>query len=183
MSAGSVRPVLPADAARIVRPAQPGDEAGIARVHVQGWHEAYTGRVPQSLLERMDIARYTERWGGLLRGAVEPAETMGRTWVALAGNEIIGFASSGPCRDPDRSRHDLELYAIYVLAAHYGTGAATALLDAALDGAAASLWVLDDNPRAQAFYAKHGFVFDGALREDARWGETLHEVRMLRPAP
>jgi GNAT superfamily N-acetyltransferase len=162
-----------------VRPARLGDEAGIARVHVQGWHEAYTGRVPQSLLDRMDIARYTERWGSILSGATEgPA---GRTWVAVSGDEIVGFSSSGPCRDPDRTLEDLELYGMYVLAAHYGTGAGAALLQAALGDAPASLWVLEDNPRAQAFYAKHGFAFDGALRADSRWGEVLHEVRMLRP--
>lgn len=180
MSAGATAPQPPGHEASTVRPARPGDEAGIARVHVQGWHEAYTDRVPHSLLERMDVARYTERWGALLAGTVPPAESMGRTWVALAGEEIVGFASSGPCRDPDRSRDDLELYALYVLAAHYGTGVGAALLDAALGDAPASLWVLEDNPRAQAFYAKHGFAFDGALRQDARWGETLHEVRMVR---
>lgn len=164
----------------VVRPAVLGDEAGIARVHVQGWHEAYTGRIPSSLLERMDIERYTQGWRRSLAGERPAGEPAGRWWVAVQGDEIIGFASSGPCRDPDRTFDDLELYAIYVLAAHYGSGAGAALLDAAVGDRPATLWVLADNPRAQAFYAKHGFVFDGALREDARWGEVLHEVRMRR---
>jgi GNAT superfamily N-acetyltransferase len=164
----------------LVRPAVPGDEAGIARVHVQGWHEAYTGRIPSSLLDRMDIARYTERWGHTLAGKRPPGQPTGRSWVAVRDDEIIGFASSGPCRDPDRSLDDLELYAIYLLAAHYGSGAGAALLEAALGDRPATLWVLEDNPRAQAFYAKHRFDFDGALRQDKRWGEVLHEVRMAR---
>lgn len=166
--------------AAIVRPARPGDEGGIARVHVQSWREAYTGRIPASLLERMDVARYTERWGEILGGRHASGEPTGRSWVAVLGDEIIGFSTSGPCRDPDRRREDLELYAIYLRAAHYGSGTGSVLLDAALGDRPATLWVLEDNPRAQAFYAKHGFAFDGALRQDARWGEVLHEVRMAR---
>lgn len=164
-----------------VRVAVADDGPGIARVHVQGWHEAYTGRVPDALLARMDVVVSSARWTARLRGDVPAGgEPLGQTWVAVHGGEIVGFASAGPCRDPDRPASGAELYALYVLAAHYGTGAGAALLDAALQGAAASLWVLDDNPRARAFYAKHGFRADGATRDDARGGASLHEVRLTR---
>src|SRR3546814_17860641 len=83
----------------LVRRAVLGDEAGIARVHVQGWHEAYTGRIPSSLLDRMDIARYTEGWRRSLAGERTAGEPAGRWWIAAQGDETIGFASSGPCRD------------------------------------------------------------------------------------
>ena len=60
-----------------------------------------------------------------------------------------------------------QLYAIYVLAEHYGSGAGQALLDAAIGGAAASLWILEDNPRARAFYVRNG-VRAGRRRQGRR---------------
>jgi GNAT superfamily N-acetyltransferase len=165
-----------------VRPAEPADAGGIARVHVRSWHEAYTGVLSQTLLDRMDVARREKEWRRHLAHESPPGgQDLGLTWVAVDGAEVVGFATSGPGRDPDRTRADLELYAIYLLAAHHGTGAATALLAASLDDRPASLWVLEHNPRAQAFYAKHGFEPDGARREDQRFGEPIHEIRLLRP--
>ena len=40
----------------------------------------------------------------------------------------------------------------------------------------AALWVADPNPRAQAFYRKHGFVADGT----ARFEDGVREIRMVR---
>ena len=40
----------------------------------------------------------------------------------------------------------------------------------------ASLWVADPNPRAQAFYRKHRFDFDGAGRVES----GVRELRMAR---
>ena len=52
-----------------------------------------------------------------------------------------------------------------------------ALLDAVVDpGASAALWVADPNPRAQAFYRKHGFVADGTVQVD----DGVREIRMVR---
>lgn len=179
-----------------VRPAEPADAGGIARVHVRSWHEAYTGLLSQSLLDRMDVARREKEWRRHLAHEAPPGgEELGTTWVAVSGaadddavdggavvgGAVVGFATSGPCRDPDRTRADLELYAIYLLAAHHGSGAADGLLAASLGDRAASLWVLEDNPRAQAFYARHGFVSDGARRADRRFGEPIHEIRLVRP--
>jgi len=39
-----------------------------------------------------------------------------------------------------------------------------------------ALWVADPNPRAQAFYRKHGFVADGT----ARFEGGVREIRMVR---
>jgi ribosomal protein S18 acetylase RimI-like enzyme len=166
-----------------VRSAAPDDARGIAAVHVRSWHEAYTGKVPQTLLEQMDLDRRAGEWHRHLVGEAPPgAEPLGTTWVAVAQRTVVGFATSGPARDPDRTRDDAELYALYLLEAHHGSGAADALLAASLGRRPASLWVLDDNPRARAFYARHGFEPDGARRDDARWGEPLREVRLVRDA-
>ena len=66
---------------------------------------------------------------------------------------------------------------LYVLAADHGTGAGRALLEAVIDRAeSAALWVADPNPRAQAFYRKHGFVADGTAQVDG----GVREIRMVR---
>ncbi|WP_444860494.1 GNAT family N-acetyltransferase [Microbacterium oleivorans] len=178
-----------------VRRAVPADAAGIAHVHVQAWREAYTGRMPQSILDRLDEERLTRTRAESLEheqlpyGGGDGAPTEGRaaasepgpvaTWVAVHAGEIVGWAVSGPSRD-DAPPTPRELYAIYVLAAHHGSGAGRALLDAAIGRGPASLWVLADNPRARAFYARNGFRPDGAAKDDTGWGATISEVRLVR---
>ena len=53
----------------------------------------------------------------------------------------------------------------------------TALLEAVVDPQEpVALWVADPNPRAQAFYRKHGFVADGAAQVEG----GIREIRMVR---
>jgi ribosomal protein S18 acetylase RimI-like enzyme len=162
-----------------VRRAGEADAPEVARVQVTGWHEAYTGRMPQSILDSLDLDRSTRWWHAIIAGH-EPLDAPGEVWVAECDGMVIGFASAGDSRDEDTAPGERELYAIYVLAEHYGRGAGQALLDAAIGRAAASLWVLEDNPRARAFYERNGFRTDGSAKDDDRWGEPVREVRMAR---
>jgi len=165
-----------------VRQAGADDAPGIARVQVQGWREAYTGRMPQSIIDDLDIGRATRSWRSAIeRAAEDDAEGLG-LWVAEAGGAVVGFVCAGDARDDDAPAGRREIFAIYVLASHYGSGAGQALMDAAIGAAAASLWVLEDNPRARAFYRRNGFEPDGAVKDDDRWGEPVHEVRLVRSA-
>lgn len=50
---------------------------------------------------------------------------------------------------------------LYVAAAYRGTGLTSTLLTRAIGEKPAQLWVFQDNPRAHAFYAKHGFGYQG----------------------
>lgn len=163
----------------VVRPALFSDAAAVAHVQVTGWREAYTGRMPQTILDGLDEERATRQWGEVIAGRTPLHSDM---WVAEQGGAVVGFVSSGACRDPDATPGRPEIYALYVLAAHYGTGVGQGLLDAAIGDAAASLWVLADNPRARAFYTRNGFAPDGATKDDDRWGDAIHEVRMVRAA-
>jgi predicted GNAT family N-acyltransferase len=43
-------------------------------------------------------------------------------------------------------------------------------------GEPTALWVADPNPRAQAFYRKHGFVADGTAQVE----DGVREIRMVR---
>ncbi len=99
--------------------------------------------------------------------------------VAEEGSDVIGFVSIGPSRD---ERGVGELYAIYVHPDWWGTGAGRALIargeqELGAAYAEATLWVLDDNPRARAFYEAGGWSGDGATKSDERWGVRAPEVR------
>jgi L-amino acid N-acyltransferase YncA len=67
---------------------------------------------------------------------------------------------------------------LYVYAADHGTGAGSALLEAVVDPEeSAALWVADPNPRAQAFYRKHGFVADGTVKVEGGGAGDPHGPR------
>ena len=95
------------------------------------------------------------------------------------GGRIVGFAASGPAEEDGEER---ELSAIYVLPEAWGTGAAPGLMHATLGamrgrGALhATLWVLEDNPRARRFYEREGWQADGSA-ESEYLGLTVPLVR------
>jgi ribosomal protein S18 acetylase RimI-like enzyme len=156
-----------------IRQAAPEDARDIAEVHVEAWREAYAHLIPAEALARLSVDQRELRWKELLAipGSV--------TFVATDAGRVGGFATSGPGRDEDSPR-DLELPSIYVLASHYGTGAGQNLLNAALAGRPAYLWVADDNPRARAFYERNGFHPDGRTKVGPLAGTDILETRLVR---
>lgn len=160
-----------------IRPAEPLDAAGIADVHVRTWQHAYRGLMPDALLDGLDVDSRAERWERILAG--EDLGGRGVNHVAVSGEAIIGFSTRGPARDDDAPLAT-ELYAIYADPGAHGTGVGAALLAAAIGSDPAYLWVLDGNARAIAFYTKHGFALDGAVKVDDRGDVVLRELRMVR---
>jgi len=156
-----------------IRRAEPSDAAAGAACHIACWREAYADILdPAVLAERTsDLVDRTERWRQMT-AAPQPR------WLAVTeSGEIVGFSAAGPGRD-DGIDIELELYAIYVRAAHQGIGIADRLLRAAIGSAPAYLWVFEGNPRAQAFYARHGFEADGERKIDPFFERP--EIRMVR---
>jgi GNAT superfamily N-acetyltransferase len=95
-----------------------------------------------------------------------------RVAVAERDGELAGIAMSGLPEDVTAAWMR-QLYVLYVYAADHGTGAGEALLEAVIDSAEpAALWVADPNPRAQAFYRKHGFAADGTARFEDGCGRS-----------
>jgi ribosomal protein S18 acetylase RimI-like enzyme len=94
---------------------------------------------------------------------------------------VVGFASCGESRD---AVGEGELYAIYALPEAWGSGIGPALMTAALAAlratgfATASLWVLEDNPRARRFYEREGWTQRG-LREEEVLGIPIREAGYL----
>ena len=149
-----------------------GAEAAAAS-HIACWREAYADIVdPAELAKRTsDLTERTERWRHII--ANFPPR-----WLAVEETgKVVGFAAAGPGRDDDIDV-ELELYALYVRAAHHGTGLADRLLAKAVGEAPAYLWVFEANPRARAFYTRHGFRPDGARKLDPFFEQP--EIRMVR---
>jgi len=162
------------DRAYAVRSPCADDADELGRVHVQVWREAYAGRMPADYLEGLDPVKSAERW----RLRFEMDEPEGIVVVATGlDTEIVGFATGGPTRDEDAPT-DWELYAINVLADHHGSGVADDLLAAVIAQRPATLWVLRDNARAQAFYRRHGFGPEGSTKLHEATGAS--EIRMIR---
>jgi len=157
-----------------VRPARAGDVAQMARVNVRCWHETYRGLMPDAVLDDPGLLAVRERfWTAALTGQRYHGN---RVAVAERDGELIGIAMSGPPLDAGAA-WARQLYVLYVYAAHHSTGAGRALLETVVDPAEpVALWVADPNPRAQAFYRKHGFVADGAAQVEA----GMREIRMVR---
>lgn len=155
----------------VVRRAVAEDAAGIAAVHIQAWREAYAHLVPAEALARLSLTQRELRWAELI-----PADTP-HIWVALDGDRIVGWASNSHGHGTPRDR---ELEGLYLLASHYGSGAGQELVDAAIGTEPAFLWVAEDNPRARAFYARNGFVPDGAVDTHSLAGTPVQAIRMVR---
>jgi len=160
--------VLPSDVS--IRQAVVADAEPLAHLHVDVWDDAYTGLMPQGILDdrREKVAERVGRWRDILDGT-QP------TWVAEGSDGLIGFASAGPARDNDMDEL-LELWALYVRASSWGTGVGHALFEITVGDRAAYLWVLAGNERAIRFYERQGFRLDGTEDEH---DEGLH-VRMVR---
>jgi GNAT superfamily N-acetyltransferase len=153
-------------------------EAG-AWCHLLCWREAYDGLVEPGLLaERTsDIDRRVERWGSALADGWVRWIAINPDPGAAVQDRVIGFSSPGPSRDDDAPT-PLELFAIYARKAWWGEGLGGRLLEVAIGKEPASLWVLEGNLRARAFYRRHGFVEDGTRFDEPFFG--VPEIRMVR---
>lgn len=136
----------------IVRAARPGDAAGIAAVHVAAWRSAYAGLLPSAYLAGLSVARHAAQHQAAIaagRGVV----------VAAAGNQVVGFSTTGRPRTPGLA--DGEIETLYVLDDWRDRGLGRRLLQAGAERLAAQgcgsvfLWVLQENP-SRWFYERLG---------------------------
>lgn len=148
----------------IVRVATAADVPAVVAIHLASWDAAKEGLV---LPTRRSGEQRTELWEGFLR------EARGSLLVAC-DPEPVGFIAFGPSRDDDRDG-ECEVYTLYVAPERWRTGVGSALMAHVPPGEPVSLWVTEGNARAREFYARHGFVPDGA-------SEPGHHVPAIRVA-
>lgn len=150
----------------MTRMAVPGkDEALLARLKVDCWREAYPAILPQALLDGLSVTRAHVEWRRSLGEGI--------AWIAEQSGEPAGFG---------HMRGD-EITTLYVRQQDHGRGVGCELLLHLFDEVSclgfrhAHLWVLENNYKARAFYARMGGVAAGRRSVGfLRWPEIL-EVR------
>ncbi|MGH3002076.1 MAG: GNAT family N-acetyltransferase [Gaiellaceae bacterium] len=161
-----------------IRSATGADAEAIARVQERGWQVAYRHVFPVAELDRGGFIQ-AGRW----RERLDRPPVGWSTFVAVRDGSVVGFTSVGPSRDEPGLG---ELYAIYVDPSAWSTGSGRALIERAEQQLAAAyteatLWVLEENPRARRFYERGGWTPDGARKAEVRWGVRAPEVRYRKP--
>lgn len=159
----------------VLRPAVLDDADALGTLHIAVWRSTYDACMDPVFLAGLDTAEWIADWRKILC-----TNDGRRTIVAVdpeGGGAIVGFASAGPSHDAEPIA-DTELYVLNTDVSCHGSGVAARLLESVLLHQSASLWVVQQNDRAQAFYRKHRFVVEGALKWDAAAG--TQDVRMRR---
>ncbi len=167
-----------------VRPATAADASAMARLHARSWRSAYTGLLPDPLIDHVvdNERRRTERWRQRL--ADPPPD--GGAFVAEHESRVVGLAFWGTSVDDDAGPDTAEVQAIYLDPDAIGLGIGRDLFAATVADItdrgcpAATLWVLKANARARRFYEAAGWRADGAAKTVERPGGTLHEIRYRR---
>jgi GNAT superfamily N-acetyltransferase len=163
-----------------IRLARQSDTFDIAGVHVRSWQVGYRGLLPEDYLAGLRPEDRASRYR-----FYDPDPTWPATLVAVESGCIVGFATIGPCADPDPERVG-ELMALYVDPPSWGTGTGRALMATARGVLAAQgctqavLWVLAGNNRAERFYRRDGWIHAGVRRQAEVWGIDMVELRYER---
>ena len=154
-----------------IRAAAPDDVDALCAAHLEAWRAGYRDVFTDELLDSTAFAESRQVqwasawWLGDARQAM---------FAGVLGGRVLGFANVGSERINGVAREfgRGEVYAFYVHPQAWGTGLATALMDAGQGWlrerghAHAVLWVLRDNPRARSFYRKTGWAWTG---EETTW--------------
>ena len=153
------------------------DADELASVQVLAWREAYGALLPERFYDDAVRLEGRKMWSR----ALSAQDTRQRVRVARQGDRIVGFVRRGPAtaHQGHRPVRAEQLFALYVLWPCYGHGVGQALLDSALGGRPAQLWVAKENARARRFYERNDFIPDGTEQTDPDL-DGLVEVRMIR---
>ncbi len=138
----------------IIRDATADDASDVSLIQIEGWRTTYRGLISDAYLDGLDVTQRTEYWKRPLTTSVPGWHLV----VAEIGREAVGFGCAGPA----------------------GSEALLGALFERLrrDGRKnVSLWVLQGNDRAEAFYRRMGA--DEILRaERPGAGGSLREIAM-----
>lgn len=160
-----------------LRPARVEDARPIEAVHYASREAVYDGRVAGWPPPGPDREGRVERWASWL---ADPRIT---AVVGELGGSIVGFCTIRPSEDADAGEKDAEMPTLYVHPDHWHRGFGRELTEAGLDRARErgfrrlTLWVLEMNHRARAFYEAFGFEDDGARKVDELETERLVAFR------
>jgi GNAT superfamily N-acetyltransferase len=167
-----------------VRLALPSEAAAIGAVQVAAWQRSYAAVLPAEVLDRLDPDQFADRWRSAL---LAPGEARNRVLVALAGNEVVGFAATTASDDPDADPAADALIAelcIHPEANRAGHG--SRLLQAVIDTlradgfSRATIWLNSTDDVLRSFLTETGWAPDGAHRELDLYGDGTIRVKQIR---
>lgn len=160
----------------VILPAGPADADDLARVHIKAWRETYACLLPAGYLTAMNAKVHARRFRLHLARA-RPGEVV---LAAEGPGGLVGYCA-GAIPLGQGAGEDAEIFTLYLLRAtqHVGLGrrlfAATARVLAAQGATSLTLWVLNGNRPARAFYARNGGR-EGEARPVRGWGGNLMET-------
>jgi ribosomal protein S18 acetylase RimI-like enzyme len=171
----------------VIREASIEDAAAIAAVDIATHRAAYAHIFGQDDPSRGSFEPVLLRWQAGLRRAAGEALLPEIVLVAVDGDELVGYSSVGFSRDED-GKGIGEVFTMYVTPERWRQGIGHQLMEAAVawltghNFEEASLWVLEENATARAFYQKQGWQADGAraVLEQRLPGRAIAEVRYRR---
>jgi GNAT superfamily N-acetyltransferase len=178
----------------VIRAATRADAPEISAVQRAAWVAAYSDLISAEIIDRVTAPDDGARIRQTFRTRPWQRMTVG---VDPDSGRVLGYASYGPEVDvlgtlwphpmtsAGAAGEVAELYALYVHPDWWSAGTGTALMSGVLAHTArypvTTLWVLEGNARARAFYERCGFSADGAVHVlDALGG--VPEVRYRRRA-
>jgi GNAT superfamily N-acetyltransferase len=149
------------------------DALALRELHVLTWTDTYgTLLAPAFYQQRLRRHRLRD-WEALI---AEQRESGGGVLVARTADGIRGLCQYGPSEDDDEPSGAVgHIHRLYVHPAAQRHGMGGALLNAAtkrlteLSPPALTLWALEGDPRARAFYERLGWQPDGARLFDGAW--------------
>ncbi|HEY3801129.1 MAG TPA: GNAT family N-acetyltransferase [Kofleriaceae bacterium] len=139
-----------------IRQATPDDASGIASAQLASWRSSYRGILPDAVLERLDLSRWTES----RRRIAHDRSLLQLVAYDLSHGDIVGFCDAGPSRRTTAAAG--EVYALYLVQHAKRHGLGSEMLDHAIswlrtgDRHSMIIWVLEGNQHARRFYEARG---------------------------
>jgi ribosomal protein S18 acetylase RimI-like enzyme len=152
-----------------IRTAMPADAEAIARVDLDAHIQAYRPLFGDDYLADATLETTAERWRRIMNNDLSLGQPPTEVLVVEQDGEVVAYSSFGVSRDEDGANEG-EVYTLYVHPGAWRGGVGGPLLTAATDRlheigfANVSLWVLEANARARAFYEAQGWRHDGATK-------------------
>lgn len=156
----------------MIRHGREEDRLALGRIYAEAWKAAYRGNVPDEFLDSLTAEK----------AAPPPGAVNGRSCLVYeADGMVAGLVNFGPGRDAG-DEDKAEIRSIYILPEFWRGGIGSRLFDGAQEALRQAgytrlfLWVLAENARARAFYARMG-MSECDRRSIVIAGKELEEVR------
>ena len=149
----------------MIRRAGLADAETVARIHVESWNVAYRGIMPDDVIASTDLAYRTIFWNERIADREWPV------FLLEDNDRAVAFCQMIPTKDPDDDPKRVgHITSLHVLPELRGHGYGLVLMDHVRNElrrrkfTELTLWVLERNQKARAFYERCGFREDGGKR-------------------